>query len=68
MVRVRQKKINTRSNLPILRESDLSTIENEDVERAIDGLTGLPKIESGVESKEEKVSLNHVIPSCCHQY
>lgn len=56
MVRVRQKKINTKSNLPILRESDLAKVENEDIERAVDGITGLPKIESGVELKEERVS------------
>lgn len=56
MVRVRQKKINPKSNLPILREADTAGFDPEDVERGIDAYTGLPKIESGVESKEEKVS------------
>lgn len=55
MVRVRQKKINPKSNLPILREADTANFDPDDVERGIDAYTGLPKIESGVESKEEKV-------------
>lgn len=55
MVRVRQKKINPKSNLPILREADTAGFDPDDVERGIDAYTGLPKIESGVESKEEKV-------------
>ena len=64
MVRVRTKKINPKTNLTILRESDLPDFDEDNAaieaaDRGIDANTGLPKLESGVESKEEKVC--HVI-------
>ena len=68
MVRVRTKKINPKSNLTILRETDLPEFDGDNAaleaaDRGIDANTGLPKVESGVESKEEKV--RHVIRDVC---
>ena len=60
MVRVRTKKINPKTNLAILRESDIPDFDGDNAaleaaDKGIDANTGLPKVESGVESKEEKV-------------
>ena len=63
--RFRQRKLNTKSNLRILREADLDPghVElnvngvNGGLDEGVDGAAAnLPKVESGVESKEEKVS------------
>lgn len=64
--RFRQRKLNVKAHLPVLREADFVGIDGahnnahdgQDGDRAHDSaLTSLPKVESGVESKEEKVRL-----------
>lgn len=56
--RFRARKLGVKQNLAVLREADLDAHAGgaETGERN-DPLTSLPKLETGVESKEEKVSL-----------
>lgn len=59
---VRQRKLNVKSNLHIIREAEIADQDAHDgADRSgfQDSLTSLPKVESGVESKEERV--RHVI-------
>lgn len=51
----RGKKINLKSSLRIIHECDLAEQDADDVS-ATDALSSLPKVESGVDTKEEKVS------------
>lgn len=55
----RGRKLNLKSGLQVLRACDLSEQDAEDI-AATEALSSLPKVESGVESKEEKVSRRHV--------
>lgn len=80
--RFRARKLNTKTALTILRESDVAGDANGSehethigTERS-DAITSLPKVESGVESKEEQVRLvlpsfpgvqRHVMKLCVHQ-
>lgn len=49
--RFRQRKLSTKQNLPILRESEVESLADEEAQRHI------PKVETGVEKGEEIVSL-----------
>lgn len=54
----RGKKLNVKAALQIIREKDIDISETYDLAQE-HSTSGLPKFESGVESKEEKVS--HVL-------
>lgn len=48
--RFRQRKLSTKQNLPILRESEVDNLADDEAQRHI------PKVETGVEKGEEIVS------------
>lgn len=56
--RFRQRKLSTKQSLSILHETDIESTPLDDfaaIERT-DAVSSLPQVESGVESKEERVS------------
>lgn len=53
--RFRARKLGVKQNLAVLREADLDTVTNGDLGERHDPLTSLPKFETGVDTKEEKV-------------
>ena len=66
--RFRSRKLSTKINLVIHRESNLDTSTHYDAATSDqqDVLSNLPKVETGVESKEERVSAPLISHSLCH--
>lgn len=55
--RFRQRKLSTKQNLAILRESEVENLADDEAQRHI------PKVETGVEKGEEIVSLPSSLPT-----
>lgn len=53
--RFRQRKLSTKQNLPILRESEVEGLADDEAQRHI------PKVETGVEKGEEIVSHSRIL-------